>query len=321
MAAMFFCFVAVIVAYAFEEIMLFTQVTIDNLRNPIVILLATVDPPAYLFFFPIIIAGFFAVWVILSLHRWKADHSDISFSTPERPSVDVVLTAYNDEASIGKVVRDFKSHPLVKQVVVVNNNSQDATEQIALQEGAIARREVKQGYGYACIAGLRYARQNCTSEYIALCEGDGTFLAADLDKMLPYLSNVDMVVGTRTTNLLAASDSQMDWFYLWGNLFMAKLIQLKFFDVRHWGRIRITDVGCTYRLMKKEVLERITDSLTVGGHHFSPHMTMVAISRGVKVIEVPVTFSKRIGESKGAGGSHSLGFKVGLRMIWHILWF
>jgi hypothetical protein len=113
----------------------------------------------------------------------------------------------------------------------------------------------------------------------------------------------------------------MNWFFVWGNLFLAKMIQVKFFDVKHWGRVRLTDVGCTLRAIRSEALAKIIDQLNVGGQHFSPHMLMVAIAQGMKVVEIPVTFQKRWGVSKGAGANRMSGLIIGLRMMWHILTF
>ena len=94
---------------------------------------------------------------------------------------------------------------------------------------------------------------------------------------------------------------------------------LKFFNHKFISRFRFTDVGCTYRAIKADALRKIINKLVVGGHHFSPHMTMVAIKSGLKVIEIPITFRKRVGISKGAGGNKALGIKVGFRMLWDIL--
>ncbi|MBO0888516.1 glycosyltransferase family 2 protein, partial [Candidatus Bathyarchaeota archaeon] len=181
--------------------------------------------------------------------------------------------------------------------------------------------ETRQGYGYACIRGLRAALRDPSTNIVVLVEGDMTFAGADLAKLMPYLDNVDMVVGTRTTQELTAEDSQMDWFFVWGNMVLAKMVQIKFWDVKHWGRVRLTDVGCTLRAIRAEALAKIIDRLNVGGHHFSPHMLMVAIADGMKVVEVPVTFRKRWGVSKGAGSGKRKAFKVGLQMMWHILTF
>ena len=207
----------------------------------------------------------------------------------------------------------------VVDVVVVDNNSSDRTSKNAWEVGAHVVHEGKQGYGFACIRGLHEALQCKDADVIVLAEGDMTFCAQDIWKMLPYLDDVDMVVGSRTHMELIDSDSQMDWFYLWGNLFLAKVLQMKFFNLKFFGRVRLTDVGCTMRAIRKEALAEIIDELTVGDHHFSPHMTLIALKKGLKVLEIPLRFRKRLGKSKGAGGNKKLAVKVGLRMLWYIL--
>jgi glycosyltransferase involved in cell wall biosynthesis len=233
----------------------------------------------------------------------------------------IAMTAYDDEESIASAIKEFKTQSGVREVIVVDNNSRDGTSVLATAAGARVVHEEKQGYGYACTRGLREALQVPGVNVVVLVEGDMTFSGNDLSKLVPYLDNVDMVVGTRTTQELTSDDSQMDWFFMWGNMVIAKMVQVKFFDVRHWGRVRLTDVGCTMRAMRADALRMIVDRLRIGGNCFSPHMLMVAISAGLKVVEVPVTFRRRWGRSKGASSGRRKGFGIGLQMIWHILSF
>lgn len=231
----------------------------------------------------------------------------------------VVLTAYNDEESISDAVSEFLSQLNVVDVIVVDNNCRDSTARFAKDAGAFVVRENNQGYGFACMRGLKEALDQVDADVIVLAEGDMTFRGRDIWKLIPFTEDADLVVGSRTHMALIDSDSQMDWFYLWGNLFIAKILQFKFFNFKFLGRTRFTDVGCTLRAIRKDALMEIIGDLTVGGHAFSPHMLKVALKRGLKVVEVPVTLRKRVGASKGAGGSKRLGFKVGLKMIWDII--
>jgi cellulose synthase/poly-beta-1,6-N-acetylglucosamine synthase-like glycosyltransferase len=230
-----------------------------------------------------------------------------------------VLTAFDDEEAIALSVDDFKRVPAVKSVIVVDNNSRDNTATVARDHGAIVVSEFRQGYGYACIAGLRYALNHTAFDDIILAEGDMTYYAQDLMKMLPYLEDCDLVVGTRTTRVLTQDGSQMDRFMVWGNMFIAVLMRLRFWDSTFWGRVRLTDVGCTFRAVRRESLDRIVDELDVGGNYFSPHMLIVALSTGLSVIEVPVKFRSRVGVSKGAGSSRLRALKIGVEMIWEVL--
>ncbi len=228
------------------------------------------------------------------------------------PKISVGMTAYNDEASIGLAVREFRKMREVSSIVVVDNNSRDRTFETAKEAGAKVVREKAQGYGAAAIRALKEARKH--GNIVCLVEGDQTFFAADLKKLAAYIENVDMVVGTRTTMEIVTADSQMTAFMQAGNLFVAKLVQL-----RYWGKLRLTDVGCTYRLIRPQALDKIIGDLHVTQNDFSPHMILVALSHGLKVIECPIAFRKRVGESKGVGSDIIKGLKNGLSMIWLIL--
>jgi cellulose synthase/poly-beta-1,6-N-acetylglucosamine synthase-like glycosyltransferase len=232
-----------------------------------------------------------------------------------KKSIAIVLTAYDDESSIGSAVDEFKVQPQVHDVIVVDNNSKDRTSEVAAAHGATVIRETQQGYGYACIAGMRHALQRTSGEIIVLCEGDMTFYGDDLAKFLPYMADCDMVVGTRNSRTLIREGSQMDWFMAWGNLFLAIMIRLRYWDWTFLGRVQLTDVGCTYRAIRRDALSRIIDRLAVGGHHFSPHMILVALREYYAVTEVPIKFRARVGVSKGAGGNRQRAIGVGLTMV------
>jgi hypothetical protein len=227
----------------------------------------------------------------------------------------VALTAYNDEQSIGLSVDEFKDLPQVQQVIVVDNNSRDSTRAVAESHGATVIDEPRQGYGFACIGGMRYALNHTDADAIVLCEGDRTFYGEDLAKFLPYLADCELVVGTRNTRVLTREGSQMDWFMSWGNLYLAILIRLRYWNWAFLGRVQLTDVGCTYRVIRRDALARIIDKLTVGSHHFSPHMILVALREYMSVTEVPIKFRTRVGASKGAGGNRWTAIKVGLAML------
>lgn len=233
-------------------------------------------------------------------------------------SVAVVLTAYDDEASIGLAVDEFRGRPQIRDVIVVDNNSTDRTAAVATERGATVVREPRQGYGYACIAGMRYALEHTSDDIIVLCEGDMTFYGDDLAKFLPYMADCDLVVGTRNTRTLTREGTQMDWFMAWGNLFLAIMIRFRYWDWTFLGRVQLTDVGCTYRAIRRDALTLIIDRLTVGSHHFSPHMILVALQQYFAVIEVPIKFRARVGTSKGAGGDRRRAIGVGLAMMWSI---
>lgn len=237
----------------------------------------------------------------------------------DNPRIAVALTAYNDELSIGDAVRDFKSQPNVEAVLVVDNNCRDGTAEAAREAGAVVVTEQRQGYGWACQRGLRAALET-GADVIVLSEGDGTFGGWSISKMIPFLDDADMVLGNRVTPGFVDRGSQMDSFFVWGNQLGAKLLQLRFWESRFLGRVQLSDVGCTYRAIRREALAEIIDELSVGGMHFSPHMIMVSLRQGHNIVEVPIRFWPRVGVSKGA---HSLisAVRIGVAMLWHIITF
>jgi Glycosyl transferase family 2 len=251
----------------------------------------------------------------VSVHRWREPEP----FTVSGQKITAVLTAYNDESSIGLAVDEFRALPEVNYVVVVDNNCTDATAAVARSHGAAVVEETKQGYGFACMRGLRYALEETDANIIVLAEGDMTFFAEDLRKMLPYLHNCDMVLGTRTSRVLTRKGSQMDWFMSWGNLFLALLIRLRFWDWTFLGRVQLTDVGCTFRAMRRSLLQQLLGDLTVGGMYFSPHMILAALRERASVIEVPIQFRPRVGASKGAGSGRSRAVRIGGEMLWEIV--
>jgi glycosyltransferase involved in cell wall biosynthesis len=223
------------------------------------------------------------------------------------------MTAYNDEASIGDAVCDFKNRTGVSRVVVIDNNSIDATALRARESGALVVSEPVQGYGAACICALRQGLLT-ECDIVCLVEGDGTFSGVDLAKLVAYASNADMVLGTRTTKELTSPDSQMNWLMRLGNVFMAKLLQVRFWHVR------LTDMGCTYRLIRQNALRRMIDKLSITGNEFLCEMTLTALRENLKTIEIPVSLRKRVGISKGVGGNIPKAVAVGLKM-WKLILF
>lgn len=223
----------------------------------------------------------------------------------------VALTAYNDEASIGDAVKDFLSHPRVEQVIVVSNNSTDRTLDLAREAGAVAVNEERQGYGrcvYRCyIEGLRRSK----SDLIVLCEGDRTFRAADIDKLLTFAPHTDIVNGTRTVETLRELRTQLTTFMFYGNLFVAKLLEAK-----HLGRATLTDVGSTYKLARRQAIARILPKLNPDVNlEFNAHFMDKALEAGLTLIECPITFHPRVGISKGGNTDNFRALQVGLRMI------
>ena len=222
--------------------------------------------------------------------------------------VSVVFPAYNEEAGIASAVQGFGSLDAVDEVVVVDNNSRDATAARAAAAGARVVREPRQGYGHALRRGLAEA----DGEYVVLAEPDGTFMGKDVLKLLAYADDFDLVLGTRTTRELIWHGANMGWQLRWGNWVVAKLLQVLF------DGPSLSDCGCTLRLIRRSAAERLLPRFTVGGSHFLPEMVCLALLHGQRLVEVPVNYRDRVGESK-ITGSIATTLRVGARMIALIL--
>lgn len=218
-------------------------------------------------------------------------------------TVSIVLPAYNEEQYIHPAVEDFFASGVVDEVVVVDNNSRDRTAEEAARTRARVVTEPKQGYGNALRRGLREA----TGDLIIMAEPDGTFMGRDVLKLLAYSDDFEMVCGTRTTRELIWTQANMGWFLRIGNWTVAKMVQFLY------GGPSLSDCGCTLRLIRREALAKIQDDLTVGGSHFLPEMVILALKNNLKIIEIPVNYRGRVGESKITGslkGTLSTGFRM-----------
>ncbi|MDG1499352.1 MAG: glycosyltransferase family 2 protein [Planctomycetota bacterium] len=214
-------------------------------------------------------------------------------------TVHVVIPAYNEEATIAEVVTDFRAEEFVDSVVVVDNNCKDQTNPLARNAGADVIQESAPGYGCAIRAGLDYAAGK-GADILVIVEADGSFRASDLPKLLHYLSDCRMVLGTRTTRQMVQQGANMDKLLRWGNVTMAKLLELCWY-LPH--EPRLTDVGCTYRALWRDTWATIKPGTTEAGPSFSPEMICEAYRRGLRVIEIPVAYGARLGgESKHSDG-------------------
>jgi glycosyltransferase involved in cell wall biosynthesis len=224
--------------------------------------------------------------------------------------VSVVLMTYAERDSIREVIDGFFDTGLVDEVLVVDNNAEPGTREEVGRTRARLVDEARQGYGHATRRGLKEA----AGDLIVIAEPDGTFLPEDVMKLLVYSNECDVVLGTRTTRELIWADANMDWFLRWGNWGVAKLIEV-LFNTSH-----LSDVGCTYRVLRKEMAEHVAGAMTVGGNHAGVEIMLLTIVSGARFVEVPVNYLPRVGVSS-VTGKRIEAIRVGLRMIQLILRF
>jgi uncharacterized protein with PIN domain len=241
----------------------------------------------------------------------KRRRDAVRVEPPVASDLTVVLTAYNDEASIGQAVQDFRSHLAVRRVIVVDNASRDGTARVAAEAGARVVHEAARGYGCCVWRALHEGALCEDTEMILLCEGDCTFRAFDIDKFLAYASHADIVNGTRIVEQLRSPRTQLTTFMYYGNFFVGKLLEAK-----HIGAGTFTDVGTTYKLCRKAAVEALLPRLNREVDlEFNAHLLDVALGSGLGVVECPITFFARVGDSKGGNTTNWRALAVGLRMI------
>jgi glycosyltransferase involved in cell wall biosynthesis len=215
---------------------------------------------------------------------------------------------FAERDSIRAAIEGFVATGLVDEVLVVDNNAQPGTEEEVRKTSARLVKEPHQGYGHASRRGLLEA----TGDLIVLSEPDGTFVPDDIRKLLVYSTECDAVFGTRTTWELVWEGANMDWFLRWGNWAVAKLIEV-LLNTSH-----LSDVGCTYRLLRRDTARRVASRMKVGGSHAGVEIMLLTIGSGARFVEVPVNYLPRVGRSS-VTGNRLTAMSVGLRMIGLVL--
>lgn len=225
--------------------------------------------------------------------------------------ISVVLPTYNERDSIRQAILEFVQTGVVDEVLVVNNNAAPGTSEevaaAARQAPAGMVRQVherRQGYGAAIQRGFREA----TGDYVIVSEPDGTFLGRDTFKLLAYAEDFDVVYGSRTAPIFIWRGANMGSFLRWGNWAVAKLMEFLF------NSTNLTDVGCTMRLVRRDALARIAPQFTIAGSAFGPEMMLLSLLNGLRVVQIPVNYLPRVGESSVTGDMRKT-VPLGLWMI------
>jgi len=138
---------------------------------------------------------------VFSRKQYKTDTElhYLTYKPLDEIRICLVIPAYNEENSIERVISDFKKQKFVKHVIVVDNHSSDDTVTISKKLGAIViEKDENKGYAHSVLLGLRESLKT-DANVILFAESDGTYNGYDVEKMLSYLSNSDMVIGSRYT--------------------------------------------------------------------------------------------------------------------------
>ena len=217
-------------------------------------------------------------------------------------NIKVIIPAYNEEDSIALVIKDIPN--IVSEIIVIDNNSTDATPINAKNAGATVLSETRKGYGYACLKGMEYiTNQSTKPDIIVFLDGDFSDYPEELTKIVAPIidNNIDFVVGSRVKEL--REKNSMTPQQVFGNWLATTLMKL-FFGAKY------TDLGPFRAIKYQKLLDLNMQDKTYG---WTIEMQLKSIKQKLTYIEVPVNYKKRIGVSKVSGtikGTIFAGIKI-----------
>jgi glycosyltransferase involved in cell wall biosynthesis len=219
------------------------------------------------------------------------------------PIISVIIPAYNEENSIGRVLNDLPQEKL-KEIIVVNNASTDKTAEVARINGAKVVEERRRGYGAACLRGIA---EVSGSDIVVFIDGDYSDYPEELDQLIkPIIENrADFVLGSRM--IYPENREALLSQAIYGNKLATFLIYIFF-------GYRFTDLG-PFRAIRFDSLKQLSMVDTDFG--WTVEMQIKAVKNNLRIEEIPVHYRKRIGISK-ITGTISGTFKAGVKIIYTI---
>ncbi len=217
-------------------------------------------------------------------------------------NIKVIIPAFNEEKSIGKVIAEIPN--IVSEIIVVDNNSTDKTSEVAKKAGATVLFQPNPGYGNACLKGMEYiSAQSIKPNILVFLDGDYSDYPSELTKIVAPIidDNIDFVVGARVKNL--RENGAMTFPQRFGNKLATKLMRLFF-------NSKFTDLGPFRAIKYEKLLQLNMEDKTYG---WTVEMQLKALKRNFSYTEVAVPYRNRIGISKVSGtikGAIFAGIKI-----------
>ena len=227
-------------------------------------------------------------------------------------TIKVIIPAFNEELSIGKVIVEIPD--IVSEIIVVDNNSTDNTSEVAKNAGATVLFEKRKGYGYACLKGMHYISRFDTSasaaqrsaqrpDIVVFLDGDYSDYPAELTKIVALIieEDIDFVLGSRVKEL--REDGSMTFPQRFGNGLATSLMKLFFNST-------FTDLGPFRAIKYDKLLALEMEDKTYG---WTVEMQLKALKKKYTYREIPVPYRNRIGVSKVSGtvkGATMAGVKI-----------
>ena len=212
----------------------------------------------------------------------------------------IIIPALNEERSLGYVIKSIPK--IYREVVVVDNGSSDKTSKVAFENGAKVITEKNKGYGFACLKGIDYLKEN-PPDIIVFLDGDYSDYPEEINKIIEPICNnqVDFVIGSRVKSL--RENGSMTPQQVFGNKLACFLMNLLYSSA-------FTDLG-PFRAIKWKTLKEL--KMTDKTYGWTVEMQLKILRNRIAYCEVPVRYRKRIGYSKVSGtlkGSVLAGVKI-----------
>lgn len=217
--------------------------------------------------------------------------------------ITVIIPAHNEQAAIGNVVRSIPNW--VDDIVVADNASTDATARLAEEAGARIVDAPRRGYGSACQAAIRSIDH---TDVVVFMDGDGSDNPQEMETLVDPLTSGrwDIVIGSRTSGVIQPGAMTLP--QVAGNRLACFLIRLKYGVV-------YTDLG-PFRSTTWSTLKSL--QMNDANYGWTVQLQLLAITRRLRLIEVPVSYRRRIGVSKISGTLRGV-IGAGTKIIWCIL--
>lgn len=215
----------------------------------------------------------------------------------KKSKIVVLIPCYNEAKTIEKVVKDYKKALPDADIYVYDNNSSDHTDEIASSAGAIVRYEYRQGKGNVIRTMFREIDADC---YLMI-DGDDTYPAQNAKEMCDLVleGKADMVVGDRLSSTYFTENKRL--FHNFGNKIVRLLINLLF-------KNNIKDIMTGYRAFSYDFVKGFP--VLSKGFEIETEMTIHAVDKNYKIVEVPVTYRDRPEGSVSKLNTYSDGIKV-----------
>lgn len=209
----------------------------------------------------------------------------------------VLIPCYNESKTIEKVVKDYRNALPNADIYVYDNNSTDGTDKIAEDAGAIVRYEYRQGKGNV----IRTMFKEIDADCYLMIDGDDTYPSEFAKEMCDNILNgkADMVIGDRLSSTYFQENKRL--FHNFGNSLVRFLINFIF-------KNNVKDIMTGYRAFSYDFVKSFP--IISKGFEIETEMTIHAVDKNFKLVEIPVTYRDRPEGSVSKLNTYSDGFKV-----------